>query len=955
MFKKRYLLAALLLLVYASVALAAGAPTVPYRGSVNTSISQTTLPTAVENYFWDRLPAAAKNYDMPTFTVPGWSQTTRGANEYGRATSTKQMIDYLNALPKDNMQMRFVSEILTYNVGSDTPEDLGMPLRAFQYPLLVFTKEGVFDPEDVKALGRPILLFEGAIHGNEQAATEAMLPLAKRLATPGEDLNALLDKVSVIIIPRYNVDGVWKNTRTGDSLQVWHYTTTANADAQNTNYTRINGLDQNRDQTGFESPITRVVNQIWNAYEPHFISDGHQQGVTIGTAGWNPGIALLYTSNPNTPEHLDELVSDGITTMVDKDNPATWTTTDAMERIVMKALKDDGLDWTLYRGSGSTVGQITGQAPYEYYTGSVWANANNYTLRLGGFQEGNPEEGITDTAGRLMGAFGLLAEISSPAQGNVGPLYHYRIRTYETTCAAIITLFADPVRGPILKKGVDDARVAMATATSVRKGVDPKDIVVAIRNAAPVPLEDEMPGIVGLPVVRLVRNPYEPTSGVPVVSRDILPTHVSRSRRVEAQDESILPHSTVKRPTAYIISCDALAAARIAYTGVKIERLAEPVTVPVEYYTVRSFKQSHQYFAGSQWPTSVPQLSVAIASVDKGNKNMSFAKDTFVVFMDQYKAPHAAMTMEPAGARNFGNYWYSRVLSKKNGFLPVALNQDFPAYRYMGDASNLKTYFAGSIHKMPFVTGTHIEWPFLPTNDEINAFTKDVLNAGNELLSFTGFIVNQHVGALTPSNDTTTGEPLFYDYSFKAYLNKIPNAEAWYVWDWQAKKAVKIEAGADGYAQLAEENIGPDFEVFMFCVAQNDILSLFKDGKLPGGAVLTDKGIKYTDIFDNKGTILNDSMFDGWKMIDVSPKSGTNWSASIVNGELVVKFTGDVFNQVVTVTLQKTGTTETKTMEVEFSGEKDSIWNRIIEEAGCNAGFALLALLAFCPLILRRK
>ena len=132
-------------------------------------------------------------------------------------------------------------------------------------------------------------------------------------------------------------------------------------------------------------------------------------------------------------------------------------------------------------------------------------------------------------------------------------------------------------------------------------------------------------------------------------------------------------------------------------------------------------------------------------------------------------------------------------------------------------------------------------------------------------------------------------------------------------------------------------------------------MDLFKDGKLPVGTELTDKGIKYTDIFDKKGTILSDSMLDGWTIIDVAPKSGKNWSASIVSGELVVKFTGDVYNQVVTVTLQKNGSTETKTMEVEFSGEKDSLLDIIRDEVGCNAGFALLALLAFCPFILRRK
>jgi Synergist-CTERM protein sorting domain-containing protein len=348
-------------------------------------------------------------------------------------------------------------------------------------------------------------------------------------------------------------------------------------------------------------------------------------------------------------------------------------------------------------------------------------------------------------------------------------------------------------------------------------------------------------------------------------------------------------------------------------------------------------------------------LSVAIGSVTKGEKPMTFPKDTFVVYMDQYNSPHAALTMEPAGARNFGNYWYSRAFSKKNGFFPVALNQDFPAYRFMGDASELKTYFSGSIMKMPFVTGTHIEWPFLPTQDEIKGFTKDVLSTGMNLVDFTGIIVNQHVGSLPPSNDATTGEPLFYDYNFKALLNKVPGAEEWYAWDWEEGEAVKIVADADGYAPLGEETIGPDYKVFLFAVAKSDILKLFKDGKLPDGAIFTEKGIKYIDMCEENTTILSDSMLDGWTIVGVDPKSGKCWKASIVNGELVIKFTGNVYDQVVTVTLKKIGSNETTTLEIDFSGEKENLLDWLREVAGCNAGFAMLALLALCPLVLRRK
>jgi hypothetical protein len=713
----------------------------------------------------------------------------------------------------------------------------------------VFTREGVFAPEEVKALGRPIVLCEGSIHGNESAAMEAMMHLAKRLADPEhvETLNHLLDRVSVVIIPRYNPDGNWRNIRESDSLQAWHYTTTAAADAKSTSYSRISGLDLNRDQTGFESPITRLVNQIWNAYEPHLIADGHQQGISTGTSAWNNGIAVLFTSNPNTPEELDVLAYDGITAKSDYNDPATWANVDSLEWIGKKAARAEGRDTMPYVGTGSNVSRGTTQPnPYEFYTGSAWSNPATYTLVRNSFQEGNPEEGITDTAGRLMGGFGILAEISSPGQGQIGVAYHWRIRSYETLCASMIEAFADPIRGPILKAGVDNARKAMAEGTSVRSGLTTHegDFVISIKNVNPQYLSHEygIPGE-GMPTLRLVRNPdltaADPGWNTPVVKKDFIETWIHRSRYVTAQDyrnsaHTALNYSVVKRPTAYILhGPDAAAvlkaAERIAYTGVKIERLAESVTVPVEYYTVTGFGQSFQYFRGSEFPTSVPQLSVGITGATKGEKVVEFPKDSVVIYTDQYKSPQAALTMEVAGARNFGNYWYSRAFSKKDGFLPVALNQDYPVYRFMGDAAELQTYLAADIKALPFVNGTHIEFPLLLTQEEKAAITDSI--ARGPLLAFSSFKVNRLAG------------------DFSAYLKPTQRPGAWYAWNWAEGQAEVITAGADDYAQLTAEMLGPENEVVMFKAQAFEVIANAVVEKLNGNK--NSLTITVTEVYDN--------------------------------------------------------------------------------------------------------
>ncbi|MCL1875869.1 MAG: SYNERG-CTERM sorting domain-containing protein [Synergistaceae bacterium] len=796
--KKRYLFLALLILVYASSAFAANYPNTPYGGSNN--VAESSYPSAIENYFNQNM----KVYDNPTFTIPGWSTFTRGANNIGRATAHEDMLNYIEALPRTNMQLRYVAEIYTYD-NENSPPGLGIPMKSFKYPLLVFTKEGVFDPADVKALGRPIVHLEGSIHGGEISAQESMMPLAKRLATPGADLNSLLDKVSVIMVPRYNVDGVFKYQRGTDSIQPRYYSSVANQAAGTVG--RVAGVDQNRDNTGFESPIVRLIHMIWDAYEPHFIADGHQMGATIGTSTWfDFDIATLYTSNPNTPEELDELAHDGITIKPDPIKDGQWNrdNPDSLEHLAKRALRDAGLEWWNY--IGTSYGQnTTGPNPFEYFNGTSWIAAGataNYQLANGGYQEGNPEEGITDSAARIKGAFGLLAEGRTP--GGITLNYNRRVQAHETVYAEMVKAFADPVKGPILKDAVDRARVAMATGTSVRDKVNQGDLVIALQNQDPVSAEIEIPGERGVPVLRLVRNPNlvsgDPGWDTPVVSKDFHPIRISRSRRVIALPEADRPFSTVKRPTAYIIKCDDAAAARIAYTGVRIERLAESATVPVEYYTVTGFG-SNVNFRGV-YNVTVSQLPTGITAATKDEKTMTFAKDTYVIFMDQYHSVHASLTVEPSGGRNFGNYWYNRAEDSKKGFLPVALSDDYPAYRYMGNASALKTYFAYEINMLPFVMNTHIEWPLMLTQEKKAQFVSGLLTDKTELLAFSSFTVN----ALAAD--------------FEAYLRKTEKDGVWYAWNWSKGKAEKIAPRANGYAMLTTDNIGSGNEVIMFKITE---------------------------------------------------------------------------------------------------------------------------------------
>ncbi len=156
-------------------------------------------------------------------------------------------------------------------------------------PVLMFSREGARTPAEVAGLGRPVVWFIGQQHGNEPAGGEAMLALAGHLAD-GE-LTALLDRVSVVIVPRANPDGAAADTR--DSLS---------------------GADLNRDHGAPSQPETRLLHALARQLPPAVVVDAHE--FTVGRR-WVEALGglqavdlmLLSATHPMVPEALRALAS----------------------------------------------------------------------------------------------------------------------------------------------------------------------------------------------------------------------------------------------------------------------------------------------------------------------------------------------------------------------------------------------------------------------------------------------------------------------------------------------------------------------------------------------------------------------------------------------------------------------------------------------------------------------
>ena len=168
------------------------------------------------------------------------------ALRYGRTTLTSQtemeaVIDDLVSVPKSSAHAAKL--------------ELGITPGRNKLLALMLSREVVKTPAQLAGLGRPIVWLIGQQHGNEPAGGEAMLALAKALAN-GE-LTPLLEKISVVIVPRANPDGAAVDTRENAS-----------------------GADINRDHGTLTQPEVRMLHALVRQLPPALVVDAHE--FTVG-------------------------------------------------------------------------------------------------------------------------------------------------------------------------------------------------------------------------------------------------------------------------------------------------------------------------------------------------------------------------------------------------------------------------------------------------------------------------------------------------------------------------------------------------------------------------------------------------------------------------------------------------------------------------------------------------
>jgi hypothetical protein len=154
-------------------------------------------------------------------------------------------------------------------------------------PIVYLTAEGLGDPAAIRRLGRPTIWLIGQQHGNEPAGGEAMLALASALAKG--DLAPLLSKVTVVVVPRANVDGAAADKRVLAS-----------------------GADPNRDHLLLSQPEVRALHEAMRVLPPDVVFDHHEFSVAWrwvekfkGLQGSD--VMILEATNPSIPPALTKI------------------------------------------------------------------------------------------------------------------------------------------------------------------------------------------------------------------------------------------------------------------------------------------------------------------------------------------------------------------------------------------------------------------------------------------------------------------------------------------------------------------------------------------------------------------------------------------------------------------------------------------------------------------------
>ncbi|KAJ4344207.1 hypothetical protein N0V95_006247 [Ascochyta clinopodiicola] len=199
-------------------------------------------------------PAFAANASF----APGWAKGTEGA------TSQENLDAFLQSFAQKNAAWA------TY----DNADFLSEEGKFFPYVRLTSSSN---------SSSKVRVWIQGSVHGNEPAGDEATLALLGAMDADPTWAAGFLEKLEILVLPRYNPDG--------------------NAYFQRT---LASNFDPNRDHTKLVRQQTRDIKQWFSTFAPHIAIDMHEYGARSRYAGnYSNAADGMYSAAKNLNIHQD--------------------------------------------------------------------------------------------------------------------------------------------------------------------------------------------------------------------------------------------------------------------------------------------------------------------------------------------------------------------------------------------------------------------------------------------------------------------------------------------------------------------------------------------------------------------------------------------------------------------------------------------------------------------------
>ena|GEM_PF-4926296 len=701
---------------------------------------------------------------------------------------------------------------------------IGYPLA-----LLIFTKtpdnKPLTEPEELHALGKPIVWLQGPIHGGEQDAGDGISWEAYSLAMGEWD--HYLEKVSVILLPRINQDGAMMMTRGSnirDDKVLW---TIPSGNSAGSSIWNVNtNIDMNRDNLWFDMPSLRAVHTAFNAYFPEVAADHHQYSTSWSYFGGY----VEDTSLPRIDGRPQLLVSrdaagnpilsssSGMTNMAPADprqaqfglgtgtslqstwdialqhgdhlnNPRDFQTywEDKMEPYVMKFLADRGVGSHHY--IDGTIGCLNPERYGVYYTGLLDAGNNNIPDGTGIPSGGN--EGAMFDPAHMFNALPLKPCLSALIESRSSGIQAYPKRVYSQYASGEAMIAFTAENAAEVKKFVADMRNKIAERGKVAypNSTDPEDSVYNL--------------------MKMVQRTITSEDWIiPNGDKVTLPSAFWNTRNAEPQVYRV-------RPTAYILpysKMNADVAKRLIFNGAAVEVLTQDTVVEVEDFGEAETMASKRYHDNARRIVIAPSESTMNSATiikapdftpwsppfwvqDKPNtlpvKTVTVPKDSFIVYMSQPTARMIASVMEPDAERS-----YTRWSIARKTYADLSLPVCVP-YRYMKEERLLtKPLFMA----WPQATGAG-----MMEIEPLSGAELDSLVATH----FSGNKFEKVVVAQTMYAKVDSTMKMGFSFLSREELRKdMPDAD-FFFWNYTTGEYDNIKRNADGTVYVGEEYCGP--------------------------------------------------------------------------------------------------------------------------------------------------